>query len=135
VRRLQNEDQQNETMNIEITDDNYAGFVASRLKHPGAICRGMTVERASLTHIQMGISGEAGEITDAIKKHVCYGQPLDRANIIEELGDLEFYLMALREEIGVTRQETLSANVEKLSTRYKSGYTDQEAKNRNDKKA
>lgn len=35
-----------------------------------------------------GVSGEAGELLDAVKKSVVYKKPLDRENVVEELGDL-----------------------------------------------
>ena len=39
---------------------------------------------------------------------------LDRENIIEELGDLEFYMEMLREQIGITRDAVLVLNMHKL---------------------
>ena len=49
-------------------------------------------EPLSACHIAMGISGEAGELSDAIKKEYIYNKLRDIGHIIEELGDLEFYL-------------------------------------------
>ena len=40
-----------------------------------------------LMHAALGLSGEAGEFADAIKKHLVYGRELDRENAIEELGE------------------------------------------------
>lgn len=87
-----------------------------------------------LVHAVLGISGEAGELLDAIKKHCVYNKYLDVINCVEELGDLEFYLEALRQELGVTRETCLSANIMKLEKRYPLGtYTDQHAQARLDK--
>ena len=84
--------------------------------------------------MMMGISGEAGELLDAIKKHVIYQKPLDRENAIEELGDIEFYLEGLRQGLGISRQETLDANIKKLSVRYAGlQYSDTAAQTRADK--
>lgn len=69
-------------------------------------------------HAAVGIAGEAGELLDAIKKHWAYGKPLDVQNVVEELGDLEFYMCAMRLLIGVSRQEVLQANANKLAVRY-----------------
>lgn len=69
-------------------------------------------------HAAVGIAGEAGELLDAVKKVWAYGKPLDRENAIEELGDLEFYMEALRQQIGVSREQVLQANQEKLAKRY-----------------
>ena len=38
-----------------------------------------------LMHAALGLSGEAGEFADCIKKHLAYGQPLDKANAAEEI--------------------------------------------------
>jgi NTP pyrophosphatase (non-canonical NTP hydrolase) len=86
-----------------------------------------------LMHAAVGIAGEGGELLDAIKKHWVYNKPLDRANVIEELGDLEWYMQALRTLLDITREETLLANVEKLGRRYPAGYTDFHAAARLDK--
>ena len=46
-------------------------------------------------HMGLGIVGEVGEIIDALKKHHIYGKPLDRANLVEELGDVCWYVANL----------------------------------------
>lgn len=90
--------------------------------------------RLELCHAAMGVSGEAGELLDAIKKHAIYGKTADWDNIVEELGDLEFFMENIRTLYGVTRQETLDANAEKLTSRYVGlAYTDAAAINRTDK--
>ena len=116
-----------------MNDFNYKAFVASRLKDSREILNSLTPAKANLIHLQMGISGEAGELTDAIKKHTMYNQPLNMDNVIEELGDLEFYLQALRWELGLNREDILRKNMDKLSTRYPIGYSDKAAKERKDK--
>jgi hypothetical protein len=63
-----------------------------------------------------------------------YGKPLDRGNVLEELGDLEFYMEGLRQGIQATREEVLRHNMAKLSKRYSSGsYSDAQAQERADK--
>lgn len=55
-------------------------------------------------------------------------------NVIEELGDIEFYLEGMRQQLGITREQTLEANISKLSKRYHSGsYSDTQAQERADK--
>lgn len=112
----------------------YAGMVATLAKPGETIRQEMTAHDAHRLHMAVGIAGEAGELLDAIKKAVVYRKPYDRQNIIEELGDLEFYMEGLRQSLGITRQETLSANFEKLEERYKGHqYSDQAAQERADK--
>lgn len=105
------------------------------LVKPGAgIVASLTPEKADLWHAVTGIVGEAGELIDAIKKNVVYNKPLDRGNVIEELGDLEFYMEQLRQRLGITREECLEANITKLLTRYEGmKYSDQAAQERKDK--
>lgn len=90
---------------------------------------------ANAIHMVMGISGEAGELLDAIKKSTIYRKELDRENVVEELGDLEFYMEGLRQELGITREETLEHNINKLGKRYEGfNYSNEAAKDRADKK-
>ena len=105
----------------------YEEFVTNLVKERGD--RSMNLE-----HMVIGICGEAGEIADGVKKNSIYGKPLDHANIVEELGDIEFYLAGLRQMLGISRYETLAGNVKKLQARYKGGYSDAAAIERADKK-
>ena len=89
---------------------------------------------AHLNHMALGLAGETGELIDAIKKHTIYGKPVDMPNILEELGDIEFYLQGIRSAFGVTREMCLATNQAKLEVRYASGnYSDRQAIDRADK--
>ncbi len=105
-----------------------------RLVKPGAvIARELSPQDAHLLHMAVGVAGEAGELLDAMKKATIYRQPLDLENIIEELGDLEFYMEGIRQSLQITRERTLLANMGKLSVRYANGYSDGAAQARADK--
>ena len=85
-------------------------------------------------HAAIGVAGEAGELADAIKKEYIYGKKRDLENIIEELGDLEWYMQAVRNHYGISRKRILQANADKLSKRYVSlRYSDAAAIERADK--
>lgn len=89
---------------------------------------------AHILHMAVGISGEAGELLDAIKRKVIYRKELDLVNVLEELGDLEFYLEGIRQGVGITREQCLEANIAKLGKRYEGlTYSDQAAQDRADK--
>ena len=45
-----------------------------------------------INHMGLGIVGEMGEIVDQLKKAHIYGKPLDQINIIEEVGDVAYYV-------------------------------------------
>ena len=112
----------------------YSDFVATLAKKGEVIAVELTAEDAHLLHMVVGVSGEAGELLDAVKKAVIYRKPLDLENVIEELGDLEFYMEGLRQGLCITRQETIAANVAKLSKRYEGlRYSDKSAQLRADK--
>lgn len=94
----------------------------------------LSPDKVDLWHGATGVCTEAGELLDAIKKMVCYNKQLDRENVIEELGDLEFYMQQVRSRLDITREETLKANMAKLAVRYQNyKYTDQAAADRADK--
>jgi NTP pyrophosphatase (non-canonical NTP hydrolase) len=125
-------------MDKVMTTDNlntaYGDMVYSLAKPGKDIVDNMTSSTAHLLHMAVGISGEAGELLDAIKKHVIYNKPLDINNVVEELGDLEFYMEGLRTALGLDRASILIANMNKLGKRYASGtYTDTQAQERRDK--
>ena len=91
-------------------------------------------EQCNLIHMCVGISGESGELLDTIKKHVIYQKPLDVENVKEELGDLLFYMSNLMQSVGLTFEEILQHNIDKLSVRYSSGsYSNEQAQERADK--
>lgn len=103
-------------------------------KNGEAILAALTPEDCDLFHMGMGVAGEGGELLDAVKKAVVYRIPINIENVIEELGDLEFFMEGVRQNLNITREETLEANKRKLHKRYENyEYTDQRAKDRADK--
>jgi hypothetical protein len=76
----------------------YGEMVRRLAKDGEEIVANLTPEKARMWHHATGISGEAGELLDAIKKVMIYNKPLDRENVIEELGDLEWYMEGLRQQ-------------------------------------
>lgn len=113
--------------------------MVSNLAKPGAdILATLTPEKCHLWHMNTGQSGESGELSDAIKRYVIYNKAIDLDNVIEELGDIEFYLEGIRQGLGITRERTLQANMTKLlkgkNARYATGaYSDVAAQQRADK--
>ena len=109
--------------------------MVKQLAKPGeTILKEMTPENAHLLHMSMGLAGEVGEAVDAIKKAVFYCKEIDYEHVIEELGDIEFYLEGLRQGLGITRAQTIRGNVLKLGKRYNGhNYSDKQAADRADK--
>ena len=112
----------------------YSQMVDTVVKPGEAIIAELTPATADLLHMAAGVAGEAGELLDAIKKNAIYGKPLDHDNVIEELGDLEFYMERIRQRCGIRREDTLKHNVFKLAKRYENlVYSNQAAQDRADK--
>lgn len=68
----------------------------------------------------LGLTSEAGEVSDKIKKWLRDGQA-DKAEIAKELGDVLWYVAILAEDLGFTLSDVAEMNMEKLSNRKKRG--------------
>lgn len=84
-----------------------------------------------LLHGMLGVAGESGELVDALKKNIYYGKDLDVANVVEECGDLLWYIWEILEELGFSIQDAMSVNSSKLMKRYDGGFTETKATDRN----
>ena len=126
--------QHNAEQNLEDLLTDFNKMTLALAKDGEDILKNLTPEQANMWHMVTGIGGEAGEIVDCIKKHVIYQKPLDIENIKEELGDLLFYMSNLMQSVGLSFEEVLQHNIDKLSVRYSSGkYSNQQAQERADK--
>lgn len=79
-------------------------------------------EKDILINGVMGLCGEAGEAIDIVKKHLAQGHELDREHLIDELGDIAWYLAETAQVLGVTLEEVLERNINKLKKRYPEGF-------------
>lgn len=86
-----------------------------------------------LQHAILGLSSEIGELADAVKKYVIYEKEIDSENIIEEVGDILWYLSIVCNTMNFSMEEAAQANIEKLKKRYPDRYTNQDALERKDK--
>lgn len=90
----------------------------------------------NLNHVALGILTEAGEIGTTVKRHVIYNKPITEEmheNLVEELGDLVWYVALACYALGVEFATVLKMNIEKLQVRYPNAYSDQAAEDRADK--
>lgn len=112
----------------------YKQFVKALAKPGEDILKTMTPEKAEMLHMAVGLSGEAGELLDCVKKHVIYDKPLDKENYVEELSDILFYFTGLLINQGIELDWVTDANVAKLKKRYHKGtYSNEQATERADK--
>ena len=77
-----------------------------------------------------GLSGEAGEVIDLIKKAVFHEHGLDEGKLIKELGDVLWYVAALCSVLGVSLSDVMAANIDKLRARYPEGWDAARSQNR-----
>lgn len=87
----------------------------------------------ALMHAGMGVSGEAGELNDAIKRHTIYGKTFDIENYCEEIGDLLWFCAYAASVVDRSLAEIAEANINKLRVRFPDAYTDFHARARLDK--
>lgn len=90
------------------------------------------VHEKNLANYGMGISGEAGEVTDLLKKSLFHGHKLDREAVIKELGDVMHYLAGIAYMLDVPLEDVATANIEKLRKRYPDGFSMEASVNRKD---
>jgi NTP pyrophosphatase (non-canonical NTP hydrolase) len=80
-----------------------------------SIPRGTT---ARLLHALIGICTEAGESQDALKKALIYKRPVGRADMIEEFGDLLWYIALGLSAVQSTISQAMRGNLAKLKKRF-----------------
>ena len=87
--------------------------------------KGANIER--LLTAGVGINAEGGEFLEIIKKMVFQGKPFNadnREHLIIELGDLMWYVAQATQALGISMDEVLETNVNKLKKRYPGGEFD-----------
>lgn len=83
-----------------------------------------------LAFIALTIAGESGELSNKIKKILYHDHPVDPAQIIEELGDILWYLARAADLLGYDLAEIAQYNLDKLARRYPQGFSSEASINR-----
>lgn len=78
----------------------------------------------------LGLAGETGEVCDILKKYFYQGHDLDKAKLIEELGDVCWYIAEIATGLGEPLEEIMLANIAKLRRRYPDGFDPDRSINR-----
>ena len=110
------------TKGVETTENKDFSSMSQRLQEESTV---------RLLHGAVGLSTESAEILDAMKKHIFYGKPLDKVNLVEELSDQFWYIAIMLSELGVDLDTVLEKNLAKLKSRYGSKFTEASALERN----
>ena len=88
---------------------------------------------AMCSNMCMGLAGEIGEVIDIMKKHIYQGKELDITDVIEEVGDVLWYIANFCNVNNITMDECMESNIKKLRKRFPNGFTVKDANERKDK--
>ena len=83
---------------------------------------GMSKKYPRILNGLMGLNGEAGECIDILKKTEFQGHAFDPMKMVDELGDVLWYVAQLATGLGVTLEYVAQHNVDKLLARYPDGF-------------
>ena len=86
--------------------DEYQKFARSTAIYP---------DECKVVYPALGLCGEAGEVAEKVKKNIRDGKSLDGVGL--ELGDVLWYISALADDLGVSLEDVVKANVNKLYSR------------------
>lgn len=78
----------------------------------------------------LGLAGEAGELANTAKKMLYHGHDWNYQKLLEECGDVMWYVAAVATVLGANLEDIASQNVEKLKKRYPQGYSNKRSRNR-----
>jgi NTP pyrophosphatase (non-canonical NTP hydrolase) len=85
----------------------------------------ITPDQVMLVWNAIGLAGEAGEVAELAKKQIFHQQGLDVEKWKKELGDVLWYVAACCTRLGLSLEDVMQHNVDKLRARYPKGYTPQ----------
>ena len=83
-----------------------------------------------LTLGSLGLAGESGEVIDAIKKWLYAGHGIDPLHLLEEIGDVLWYLALMCTAFGWSLDDAIAANIRKLRNRFPDGFDPERSINR-----
>jgi NTP pyrophosphatase (non-canonical NTP hydrolase) len=78
----------------------------------------------------LGLTGEAGEVAEVLKKVHGHDHAFDADRLAKELGDVLWYLAGLAHVHGLSLDAIAAANIAKLRARYPEGFDTARSQNR-----
>ena len=85
----------------------------------------------NVLYAAIGMCGEAGEVSELVKKYEYHGHAIDTEHLARELGDVLWYVSYMADLFGYSLGEIMEMNQDKLAKRYPDGKFDAErSKNR-----
>jgi len=86
--------------------------------------------RDRLAVAALGLVGEAAEVSERIKKHLGHGHDLDALAVLEELGDVLWYVAEMTTIVGAEMGVVAGMNLAKLRKRYPDGFSEEASRER-----
>lgn len=80
----------------------------------------------NVLYAAIGICGEAGEVSELVKKYAYHGHAMDTEHLARELGDVLWYVSYMAHLFGYSLGEIMAMNQDKLAKRYPDGKFDAE---------
>ena len=123
---------------MTVDTEKYLDFVAGVTSHPSTdlptllsritdLDVGDDADIPRLLTAALGLTAEAGEFTEVVKKIILQGKPYNDDNkfhMKRELGDICWYLAQACMALDTTFDEVIEMNVDKLKARYPGGEFD-----------
>lgn len=81
-------------------------------------------------HMVLGMCTESSELADVYKKALAYKKNIDLPNVVEELGDLLFYIVNFASFNNIDLEKVMTTNIAKLQKRYPKNFNIIDATNR-----
>jgi len=94
---------------------------------------GVSPERIMTAAI--GISAEGGEFAEIVKKCIFQGKPMDddaQYHMKRELGDIVWYVVQACIALGISLEDVIDTNIQKLEARYPEGFESFRSENRSE---
>lgn len=85
-------------------------------------------------NLLIGVNGEIGEVTELFKKCIYHGHNLCIKDLVEELGDVLWYITNIATLYGIPMTYILDENIKKLKERYPEGFSKEKSINRKEYK-
>ena len=105
---------------------------ASRTLNPATKLK-LSEQQVRLLNLSLGLS-EVGELQNLIKKMIFHGHEVNVEKLMDEIGDIQWYLFMIMRELGIDPYAVLRQNITKLRERYPNGFSHEDSIKRKDVK-
>lgn len=121
-------------------DTKVAEKIAESLKNVNTLVESMyenengvsfTPQQMDILHGVLGVFSEGAEILEALMKCVSSESDLDKVNIVEEVGDVAWYLALMLRAVDGTFNMAMEKNINKLKIRFPNEFSTKDALERN----